>query len=222
MKLLLVATDVRFAENVRSWMGLNGNAVDWIVHGGEAERALYSSRYDSMLLELGLPDSPAAEIVQRIRRAGHDLPLVIVAHTDDIQERIRLLDLGADDYMVKPVHVGELAARLRVLLRRCATASSVQAELRHGDLRLATQSKTVSKQGSHVALTDKEYSLLEALLRSKGQVVSRERLEEIMNGRLCELASNPLEVHVHHLRRKLGADLITTVRGVGYTLGQEA
>jgi DNA-binding response OmpR family regulator len=221
MKLLLVATDARFAENVRSWMGMNGTTVDWIVHGAEAERTLYETRYDSMLLELGLPDLPAAEILQRIRRAGHDLPLVIVAHCDDIQERIRLLDLGADDYMVKPVHVGELAARLRVLLRRCAMASPMHAELRHGDLRLATQSKTVSKRGSQVALTDKEYSLLEALLRSKGQVVSRDRLEEIMNGRLCELASNPLEVHVHHLRRKLGADLITTVRGVGYTLGQE-
>jgi two-component system response regulator QseB len=222
MNLLLLATDAGLATTVRSWMGMNGTAVDWVVNGAEAERCLRESCYDAMLLELGLPDMSATNTVRRIRGLGHELPLVILAGVDDGQERIRLLDLGADDYLVRPVHVDELAARLRVLLRRGVTPYSVRAELRHGALRLVTDSRSASKDGSHVALTEKEYSLLEALLRSKGQVVSRQRLEEVMNGRLCELASNPVEVHVHHLRRKLGAGLITTVRGVGYTLGHEA
>jgi len=158
MKLLLVVTDVRFVETVRSWMGMNGSTVDWIVLGAQAERTLSDGRYDAMLLELGLPDMPATEVLRRLRSAGQDLPLVIVANAE----------------------------------------------------------------GSRVALTEKEYSLLEALLRNKGVVVSRQRLEQIMNGHDGELASKPVEVHVHHLRRKLGARLITTVRGVGYTLGQEA
>ena len=222
MHLLLVTTDPRFADTLRSWMGLNGSVVDWIVLGSQVERSLCESRYDALLLELSVCDLPVVEVLRRVRRAGHDLPLVVFSEADDVQERIRLLDLGADDYLAKPLHFADLAARLRVMMRRSASGHAQQAELRHGDLRLATQSRTVSKDGSHVALTDKEYALLEALLRNKGVVVSRQRLEELMNGRLCELASHPVEVHVHHLRRKLGADLITTVRGVGYMLREQA
>jgi len=222
MKLLLIATDARLVVTVRSWMGMNGTTVEWLVLGTQAERTLHESRYDSVVLDSNLPDVSTTEVLRRIRHAGHHLPLVIVADSDDTQERIRLLDLGADDYVVKPVRVAELAARLRALLRRCSTGYAAENELRHGDLRVATQSRTVSKDGSRVLLTEKEYSLLEALVRNKGLVVSRQRLEEIMNGKFCELSSNPLEVHVHHLRRKLGAHLISTVRGVGYMLGQVA
>ena len=222
MQLLLVTTDPRFAHALRSWMGLHGNAVDWIILGSQVERALCEARYDALLLALNVCDLPVGDVLRRVRGAGHDLPLVMLAADDDVHERIRLLDLGADDYLAEPVHFADLAARLRVMLRRSAAGYEQQAELRHGDLRVATQSRTVSKDGSHVALTDKEYALLEALLRNKGVVVSRQRLEEVMNGRLCELASNPVEVHVHHLRRKLGADLITTLRGVGYMLRESA
>ena len=222
MNLLLLATDARLAATIRTWMGMNGSNVDWIVRTADAEHTLCASRYDAMLLELVPPGLSTTDLLRRIRQGGHYLPVVIISDADDLQQRIRLLDLGADDCVVKPLHVAELAARLRVLLRRCGMSSLVQAELRHGPLRLVADSRSVSKNGSHVALTDKEYSLLEALLRSKGQVVSRQRLEELMNGDACELASNPVEVHVHHLRRKLGAELITTVRGVGYAMGVEA
>jgi DNA-binding response OmpR family regulator len=221
MQLLLVTTDSRFAGTLRSWMGLHGTVVDWIILGSQVERSLSQSRYDALLLALDVCDLAVGDVLRRVRRAGHELPLVLIADADDVQERIRLLDLGADDYLTKPVHFADLAARLRVMLRRSAPGNGQQSELRHGDLRLATQSRSVSKDGSHVALTDKEYSLLEALLRNKGVVVSRQRLEEVMNGRQSELASNPVEVHVHHLRRKLGADLITTVRGVGYMLREQ-
>ncbi len=222
MKLLLLAADARLVMSIRTWMGMDGTEVDWIVDAMQAERTLCESRYDALLLELGLPQLHAADLIRRVRKSGHELPLVVIADGDDPQQRIRLLDLGADDCVVKPLHVGELAARLRVLLRRAGPASLAQAELRHGPLRVVTDSRTVSKDGNHVALTDKEYSLLEALLRSKGRVVSRQRLEEVMNGHGGELASHPVEVHVHHLRRKLGAAWITTVRGVGYALGEEA
>jgi len=147
------------------------------------------------------------------------LPLVIISSRDDTQARIRLLDLGADDYLVKPVRLDELAARLRVLLRRSRSGVQARGELRHGPLRVVPDSRSVSKDGSHVSLTATEYSLLEVLMRAKGEVLTRQSLEDLLKGRFDQHGGNPLEVHVHHLRRKLGAEVITTIRGVGYTLG---
>jgi DNA-binding response OmpR family regulator len=219
MRLLLVAEDSRLAGLVRSWMGLIGATVHWIASGAEAEPALRVGQHDCVVLDQTLPDMND-EALRRIRQAGFDHPVVMIAATQQVQERIRLLDLGADDLLVKPVHLGELVARLRALLRR-GEVRFEDSELRHGRLRVVPASRTVSDNGIFIPLTHMEFCLLETLLRSKGQVLSRQQLETALHGEFTDMSSNPLEVHVHHLRRKLGNNLIKTVRGIGYTIGAE-
>jgi DNA-binding response OmpR family regulator len=224
MKILLIADDARLAGVVRSWMGLIGASMDWAVVGSEGEAALRSGEYNCVVLELGAQNGggEGEAMLRRLRASGIDLPVLIITEGYEVDDRIRLFDLGADDLLVKPVHVGELSARLRALLRRCRRQVGQAAELLHGDLRVVPASRTVSRNGSFVPLTNKEFRVLETLLRSKGRVLTRQRLEEALHGRDGEIASNPLEVHIHHLRRKLGSELIRTVRGVGYTLGAES
>jgi two-component system OmpR family response regulator/two-component system response regulator QseB len=173
------------------------------------------------VIEEVLPDMDADEVVRRVRQSGCRHPVVAIAATEQVQTRVRLLDRGADDVLAKPVHVGELAARLRALLRRSGVLAAEDPELRHGQLRMMLASRTVLDNGGVVPLTNKEFALLEALLRGKGQVLSREKLEQALHGQWKDNGSNPLEVHIHHLRRKLGGQLIRTVRRVGYTLGSE-
>jgi len=177
-----------------------------------------------VVLELGAQNGggEGEAMLRRLRASGIDLPVLIITEGYEVDDRIRLFDLGADDLLVKPVHVGELSARLRALLRRCRRQVGQAAELLHGDLRVVPASRTVSRNGSFVPLTNKEFWVLETLLRSKGRVLTRQCLEEALHGRDGEIASNPLEVLIHHLRRKLGSELIRTVRGVGYTLGAES
>lgn len=220
MRLLLVAEDSRLAGLVRSWMGLIGATVHWIASGAEAEPALRAGQHNCVVLDQTLPDMDGDEALRRIRHAGFGQPVVMIAATQQVQERIRLLDLGADDFLVKPVHLGELVARLRALLRR-GEVRFEDSELRHGRLRVVPASRTVSDNGIFIPLTHMEFCLLETLLRSKGQVLSRQQLETALHGEFTDMSSNPLEVHVHHLRRKLGNNLIKTVRGIGYTIGAE-
>lgn len=221
MKLLLLEDDARLAGAVRSWMGHAGAEVDWIIDGAEAEPTLRRCDYDCMLLDLGLPGIGGEEVLRRIRGAGIGTPVVVITAREQVQDRIRLLDLGADDFLVKPVHLDELSARLRAVLRRRDGAGHGETELRHGPLRVVPATRSVMLNGSFVALTTKEFWMLETLLRNKDRVLGREHLEEALYGWSDEVGSNTVEVHIHHLRRKLGADLIRTVRGVGYTLRRE-
>lgn len=222
MRLLLVTDDLHFATVARSWLGLAGVDVTWIDGGALADPALRNGKHNCMVLDLGLRDIGAADLLRGLRGRGHQLPVVIVTSSEGAHDRVRLLDDGADDFLVKPIHLDELAARLRALLRRCGHDLRGQWELRHGNLRVVPGSRSVSKDGNYVPLTTKEYSLLETLMRGKGRVLTRERLEDALNGSACDAgSSNPIEVHVHHLRRKLGANVIKTVRGVGYALGLE-
>jgi DNA-binding response OmpR family regulator len=232
MRLLLVEDDPRLAHALRTWMGHSRIEVDWITQGQEVVAALRAQAYDWLVLDLGLPDIPGEDALRALREAGFELPVVVMTAREQVQDRIRLLDLGADDFLIKPVHLDELAARLRALQRRHGAAPGDASAnsgpdgdrdlaLRHGSLRLVPASRTVSVHGQYVPLTQREFELLETLLRHKGQVVSRERLFESMEGGADEALSNAVVVHVHHLRRKLGLGLIKTVRGQGYTLAAD-
>lgn len=196
----------------------------WVISMLDAELALRSDRYDCVLLDIGAADSQGEELLRRMRRSSHELPLIVVTGDRYVDHRIRLLDLGADDLLIKPVHPGELLARARAIVRCCSGRSREDAALEHGSLRAVPASRTVSRHGCFVSVTPKEYWVLEALMRGEGRVLSRRRLEDVLHGRNGderEIASNPLEVHIHNLRRKFGSDLIQTVRGVGYRLGIE-
>lgn len=220
MELLLVAHDAQLAQAIRDAMGGNGAVVHWANGGAEVGAALRGHACNCAVLDLALPSADIELALQRVREAGFDLPILVLTQQDQVQDRIRLLDRGVDDFLVKPVHLDELAARLRGLLRRRQQPAG-RSELRHGRLCVLADSHTVSHDGHFVPLTDKEYWVLETLLRSKGRVLTRDQIESALYGRLGDVDSNAVEVHVHHLRRKLGADLIKTVRGIGYTLGQE-
>ena len=221
MNLLLIATDVQLARVVRSSMGRGGGSVHWVVSGDEAEPALRAGAYNCVVIEVGDREGDVEEILRRLRLSGFDFAGADHHGRPSSRGSIRLLDLGADDLLVKPVHFDELMARLRALLRRSAGDGRFEAALLRGTLRLVPASRTVSRNGAFVPLTQKEFWLLETLLRGKGRVLTRRGLEEALRGEHRDIASNPIEVHVHHLRRKLGSGVIKTVRGVGYTMGAE-
>ncbi|MDD2846077.1 MAG: winged helix-turn-helix domain-containing protein, partial [Rhodoferax sp.] len=176
--------------------------------------ALRVEAFDLVLLDLGLPDGDGIDWLRRLRQDGHLLPVLIMTARDALPDRVAGLDQGADDYLVKPFAPEELLARMRVALRRSEGRASPL--LRHGDLEVDPAAHTVRKAGTVVPLRAKEFALLLTLLRASGQVLSRQRLEEALYGFDDALESNALEVHIHHLRRKLGSDLLQTVRGVGY------
>jgi DNA-binding response OmpR family regulator len=218
MRLLFVEDDARLAGALRSWMGHEGVEVDWVSHGAEAEPALRRADYDWMVLDLGLPDIDGQKVLQAVRAAGFELPVIVVTAREQVQDRVRLLDDGADDFLVKPMHLDELAARLRAVQRRRSPPGREDSAMCQGGLRLVPSSRTVSVDGQYVPLTNREFWLLETLMRHKGRVVTREELVEAIYGWDGDIVTNNIDVHVHHLRRKLGPRRIRTVRGAGYTL----
>jgi DNA-binding response OmpR family regulator len=228
MRLLLVEDDARLARAVRGWLNHERIEVEWIVHGGEVNAALAAQSYDWVVLDVGLPDLSGEEVLRRLRAAGHELPVIVMTAREQVQDRVRVLDLGADDFLVKPVHLDELAARLRALQRRQGSRREANgpaaptAEWRHGPLRVVPASRSVMLDGQYVPLTKREFWLLETLMRRKGQVVTREQVIESLGNSTDETVGNAVDVHVHNLRRKLGSGLIRTVRGQGYTLGHES
>lgn len=219
MRLLLVEDDARLASAVRPWLGHSGIEVDWIATGSEAEAALQRQSYDWIVLDLGLPDIGGEEVMRRVRKGGCELPIIVITAREQVSDRIRLLDLGADDFLVKPVDLDELAARLRAVRRRRGAVAGAESALRHGGLCLVSASGTVAVDGQFVLLTKSEFWLLEALLRRKGEVLSRAQLQEALYAEPDEIVGNVVDVHIHRLRNKLGAGWIQTVRGAGYRLG---
>ena len=179
-----------------------------------ASAALRTEAFDMALLDLGLPDGDGIDWLRKLRQEGRTLPVLIMTARDALTDRVSGLDEGADDYLVKPFAPEELLARMRVALRRSEGRASPL--LQHGDLVVNPAAHTVHRNGTLVPLRAKEFALLLALLRASGKVLSRQRLEEALYGFDDALESNALEVHIHHLRRKLGSDLLQTVRGVGY------
>ncbi len=202
-------------ESVRRGLRQQGHAVDWVKDGLEAEAAL-AEGYDAVLLDLGLPGKGGLDVLRDLRRRGDKVPVLILTAEDAVPDRVAGLDAGADDYLVKPFALAELAARLRALQRR--GSGRAEPVIEHGGLRLDPASHEVLLDGAPVALSPREFALLHALLEHPGRPMSRTRLEERLYGWGEQVESNAVEVHVHSLRRKLGADWIKTLRGVGYVV----
>ena len=214
MRVLIVEDDPMIGRAVASGLGGAGYAVDWVRDGAAAELALANGTYDLALLDLGLPRKDGLDVLKGVRRAKLDVPVVIITARDALSDRVAGLDSGADDYLVKPFDLDELLARVRAVIRRRAGRGSP--EIAYGALTLDPVQRKVLFRGTPVELSAREFAVLEALLRQPGAVVSRERLEDAVYGWGEEVGSNSVEVHLHHLRRKLDAALIRNVRGVGY------
>jgi two-component system OmpR family response regulator/two-component system response regulator QseB len=216
MRILLAEDDPLLGDGLRAGLRQLGFQVDWVRDGAVAERELLAQPYDAAVLDLGLPLKQGMDVLAGLRRAGSSLPVLVLTARDAIPDRIRGLDHGADDYVVKPVDLQELGARLRALLRRAHGQS--QEFLVAQDVTLDPAGRTVRRGTETVALSAREFDLLQALMLNAGRVLSREQLERHIYSWGEEVESNAVEVHVHHLRRKLGPALIETVRGVGYLL----
>ncbi len=214
MRVLLVEDDSMIAQGLETALRQEGYAVDWMRDGRSAAAALGTTGFDLVLLDLGLPERDGLEVLRELRRRGDATPVIILTARDDIRDRVRGLDAGADDYIVKPFDLDEVSARMRSVLRRVAGRGDPCIE--HRGIRLDPVTHAVEHQGTAVPLSAHEYAVLEALLQRPGAVLSRAQLEDRLYGWSEPVESNAVEVYVHALRRKLGADAIRTLRGVGY------
>ena len=202
--------------SVQNGLQQEGHSVDWVHDGVAAELALAEHVHELVLLDLGLPRKNGIELLKTIRRKGLSIPVMVITARDSVADRVNGLDAGADDYLVKPFALDELSARIRALIRRQAGRASPIIE--HGPFRLDPATHEVTMNGQPVQLSGREYALLHALLEKPGKPLSRTQLEERIYGWRDEIESNAVEVYIHALRRKLGADWIRNVRGVGYRI----
>ena len=216
MRVLLVEDDTMVGESVRKGLRQEGFAVDWVEDGAAAELALATGVYDLLLLDLGLPKKAGMEVLASLRQKKSTLPVMLITARDAVADRVKGLDAGADDYLVKPFDLDELAARARALVRR--RAGNAESVLRSGELTLNPATHQAEYQGKSLTLSGREFGLLQALIERPGAVLSRAQLEEKLYGWQEEVGSNTVEVYIHALRKKLGAEFIKTVRGVGYTV----
>ncbi|ANQ83354.1 response regulator [Azoarcus olearius] len=216
MRILLVEDDALLGDGLQAGLRLAGFNADWVRSAEAAETALALEHFSAVVLDLGLPGRDGNSLLAALRQRHDDIPVLILTARDAVADKVRGLDLGADDYMVKPVDLDELAARLRAALRRAGGRAS--GVIRHGEVELDPAARRVRRAGAEVALTSREFDLLYVLLSRAGTVLTRRMLDEQLYAWDEGAESNTLEVHIHHLRRKLGADLIHTVRGVGYTV----
>jgi len=223
MRLLLVEDDRMIGDGVRTALRQDGHAVDWVRDGRAATEALRSERFDLVLLDLGLPTidgQPRDGIdVLRALRARHDTtPVIVLTARDAIEDRVAGLDAGADDYLIKPFELNELGARMRAVLRRHGGRADTAIEC--DGVRLDPATKQVTLHGEPVVLSAREIAMLEALMQRPGAILSRAQLEDRLYGWGDEIESNAISVYIHQLRRKLGAEFIKNVRGVGYYVGR--
>lgn len=218
MRLLLVEDDEMVGRAVHRGLSDAGFTVDWAKDGRSAELSLQNDVYDLVVLDLGLPRKDGMALLGMLRGAGNSVPVLIASARDAVGDRIAGLDAGADDYVLKPFDLDELTARVRALLRRHVGSGLPLLEC--GPLTLDPARRVVTRDGTAVSLSAKEFAVLEALMRKPGAVLSREQLEESVYGWGREVGSNAIEVHLHHLRRKLGSAHIKNVRGVGYRVAE--
>lgn len=214
MRLLLVEDDKLLGDGIRAGLKQSGYAVDWVQDGEAADFALRTGEYEIIVLDLGLPKRSGLDVLKQLRAKGSQIPVMILTARDTVDDKVRGLDMGADDYLIKPFDLDELSARLRALTRR--QTGRTTPVLRHGNIEVDPASHTVKQNDVVVDISPREFNLLQTLLESAGRVVSRARLEESLYAWNEEVESNAIEVHIHHLRKKLGNELIRTIRGVGY------
>ena len=219
MRLLLVEDDVMIGESVLDALRGEGYAVDWVRDGPMADAAWGSEHYDLVLLDLGLPKLDGLQVLRRARARHDRTPVLVATARDAVQDRIRGLDAGADDYVLKPYDLDELAARIRALLRRAA--GRAEPLFSYGRISLNPATHEALLDGEPVALSQREWAVLEALIARPGMILSRAQLEEKLYSWKDEISSNAVEVYVHSLRKKLGADLIRNIRGMGYMIAKE-
>ena len=214
MRLLLVEDDAMIGEAIRTGLKRDGFAVDWVYDGESADRVLRTEAFDLALLDLGLPRKDGLQVLEALRARRQGLPVLIITARDAVSDRIQGLDAGADDYLVKPFDLDELAARIRALLRR--KSGRPEPRIEHLGVILDPATHAVTRDGRAIELSPKEFALLQLLLERPGTIHSRTQIEARLYGFGEEVESNAVEVHIHGLRRKLGAQFILTVRGVGY------
>jgi two-component system response regulator QseB len=216
LRVLLVEDDELLGSAVQEGLEQSGYMVDWLRDGGQAASALQDEEPDILVLDLGLPGKEGLTVLKELRARDSSLPVLILTARDTVEDRIAGLDFGADDYLVKPFDLGELSARLRAISRRRGGRASPL--IQYGDMVFDPAARTVSLDGAEVNLSAKAMAILEALLERPGMPLSRERLEQIVYGWGEGVESNAVEVHIHHLRKKLGKDRIRTIRGLGYMM----
>jgi DNA-binding response OmpR family regulator len=220
MRILLVEDDALLGDALMAGLKQAGHAVDWARDGVQAEAALAAEDYAAVVLDLGLPRKDGIDVLRGLRAKQRGLPVLILTARDTVDDRIKGLDAGADDYLVKPFDLGELNARLRALLRRAGGQPAPL--LAASGITLDPATRAVNFQGRPVELAAKEYALLLALMQHPGRALSRAQLEQHLYAWGEEIGSNAVEVYIHHLRRKLDAQAIRTLRGVGYVIARDA
>ncbi|KXW55447.1 response regulator [Ferrovum sp. PN-J185] len=216
MKILLVEDDSILGDGIRAGLKQAGYATDWVQDGMAATHALKTGDYSAMILDLNLPKKSGLDVLADCRSQKNAIPVLILTARDTLSDKIKGLDSGADDYLIKPFDLDELLARIRALVRRSSGQSS--AVIIRGELILDPAAHTVMLNNQVIGVSVKEFSILEQLLLNQGRVFSREQLEEKLYGWDDEIESNSVEVHIHHLRKKLGNELIRTIRGIGYVI----
>ena len=219
MRVLVIEDDVLLGDAIQAGLKQAGYAVDWMKDGISADQALSTEPYAAVILDLGLPRMSGLEVLRRMRGRNTPLPVLILTAMDTVDDRIKGLDAGADDYLVKPFDMGELTARLRALVRRASGKATPSLQVAGVELDDAAHQVYYRQQA--VELTAKEFAVLRALMLSTGKVLSRPQIEEQLYAWGEEVESNAVEVHIHHLRRKLFPELIETIRGVGYLIPNE-
>lgn len=216
MRLLLVEDDPMIGKSIREGLRREGYGIDWVRDGWAAERSMSETDYDALILDLGLPRINGLQVLKNARKTGSKIPVLIITARDDVEDRVNGLDAGADDYLVKPFSLPEFGARIRALLRR--SAGNADPIFRHGGVELNQITHSVIFNGKNVQLSQREFALLENLIRRPGMVISKTSLEQSIYGWGEEVESNAVEVHISNIRKKLSPMLIKTIRGIGYKI----
>ena len=219
MRILLAEDDASQAESIKTWLEMDGYNIDWVERGDHAILALEQHQYDCVLLDRGLPKINGDAILKTLRAQQHPTPVIFITAQDSIHDRVEGLDLGANDYLVKPFSLEELSARVRSQLRQ--HQAQVGQYLHFANLQLDPQAKTLKQDGQPINLTAKEFQILHKLMQKPDHVVTREQLEESLYAWGDEIESNAIEVFIYQLRKKIGSQYIKTIRGLGYRMSHD-